>query len=134
MVCEDQKSWRRYGVEFGGAMALYTICVPVTVMISERYEPEGGAALAVAMIPVIPTMLAFWAFMRQFWRVDELQRRVVSEAVVVAAAVVGFGSFALGWVAAVAGWEMETGALLWVLPALIMVWGVAMFFVKRRYS
>jgi hypothetical protein len=124
---------RQYLVEFGGAMTLYTLAVPVTVILTNRYEPQGAAAVAVALIPVIPTLLALWAFLRQFWRVDELQRRIVSEAMVVSAVVVGLGTFALGWVLAV----MEIafpGALLWVMPALIAVWWPAMAFVRRRYS
>ncbi len=127
------RPWRRYFIEFGGAMLLYSVSVPLTVILEDRLEPQGAQALAIAMIPVIPTLLALWAFLRQFWRMDELQRRVVSEAMVIAALVVGLGSFALGWVLAVMGAGVPV-PLLWVMPALIGVWGVAMIFVKRRYS
>jgi hypothetical protein len=131
--CEG-RNWRRYLIEFGGAMALYTASVPLTIILAQRYELQGAEALAAAMIPVVPTLLALWAFLRQFWRMDELQRRIVSEAMVVAALVVGLGTFALGWVLTVTDAILPVAAtLIWVLPAMIAVWGVAMFFVKRRY-
>jgi hypothetical protein len=132
--CEG-RNWRRYLIEFGGAMVLYTASVPAAIVLANRYEPQGTAALAVAMIPVVPTLLALWAFLRQFWRMDELQRRVTSEAMVVAALVVGLSSFALGWILAVTEADVpgDAATLLWIMPALIGIWGVAMFFVKRRY-
>lgn len=135
MAGREERHGRRYLIEFGGAMALYTASVPVAVVLANRYQPQGAAALAVAMIPVVPTLLALWAFLRHFWRMDELQRRVTSEAMVIAALVVGLGSFALGWVLNVTEADLLGGAatLLWILPALIAVWGIATVFVKRRY-
>lgn len=118
-------------------MALYSVSVIVTAHLYNRFEPEGTAALALAMIPMVPTLLALWAFLRQFWRTDELERRIVAEAVLIAAGVVGFLSFALGWAMALLqpGGEMLTYLpLLLFLPAMIMVWGVALPFVRRRYQ
>jgi hypothetical protein len=125
---------RQYLREFGSAMVVYSLSVPLTVMLVDRYQPEGAAAFAVAMIPVVPTLLALWAFLRQFWRMDELQRRVVSEAMVISAGFVGFITFAYGWLQAVMELPAPPLAYLWVLPSLIAVWGVALPFMGRRYS
>lgn len=124
---------RRYAVEFGAAMLLYSASVPLTVILEDRLEPQGALALGVAMIPVVPTLLALWAFLRQFWRMDELQRRISAEAMVVSALIVGLSTFAFGWVQGVMRLPNPPMSLIWVLPALIGVWGVARCFIVRRY-
>lgn len=140
MADGETRKWRRYSVEFGGASVVYTVAVFATVRLNDWLEPRGASAAALAMIPVAAALLMLWAFLRQFWRMDELQRRVASEAMVVAALTVGLASFALGWAVAVmkASLPGPTGLwvamLLWIIPvAMICVWSVAMVFVKRRY-
>lgn len=133
----EKRNWRRYTIEFGAAMTLYVVSVIVTVRLYDRFEPQGAAALGLAMIPMVPTLLALWAFLRQFWRLDELQRRVVAESLVVAAGIVSFGSFAAGWVLVImqpAHPVFHFVPLLLVLPALIGVWWPALYFVGRRYA
>lgn len=138
-IARDMKrgGWRRYLIEFGVASGAYGVTVPLSIFLVQRTALEGAAAVAAGMLPVVPALLMLWAFLRQFWRMDELQRRVVSEAMTVAAGVVGFVSFALGWALLVArpphpglGYFL----LLMVLPAMILVWGLALVFVGRRYK
>lgn len=136
MACGEWRKWRRYMVELWAASALYGAAVFATVWVHERYAPQGAWALGLAVIPVIPALLMLWAFLRQFWRMDELQRRVVAEAIVVTAGVVGFGSFALGWVIVIvqpAHPVFHFLPLVMVLPAMCAVLGPALVFVKRRY-
>ena len=59
--------------------------------------------------------------------VDELQRRMQSEAMLIALATVGFSSFAWGFLEEWA--QFPHIPLIWVLPAIIAVWGVAVAFV-----
>lgn len=137
MAHDERRNWVRYTIEFGGAMALYSVSVFVTVWLHDRYTPQGGAALGLALIPMVPTLLALWAFLRQFWRMDELQRRAVSEAIVIVAGVVGFVSFALGWMIVIvqpAHPVFQFLPLVMVLPIMCAVFGPALFFVKRRYQ
>jgi phosphate/sulfate permease len=64
--------------------------------------------------------------------VDEFQRRIQSEAITISAGVVGFGSFAYGFLEEWAGFPHLP--LIWVLPALIGVWGAAACVIRLRYK
>ena len=69
---------RRYVREFGAAMAFYAVTVIAAGRFYDTNDPEGAVALALALAPMIPSMLALWVFLRHNWKMDELQRRVVS--------------------------------------------------------
>ena len=74
------------------------------------------------------------AYLTVLGKMDELQRRIQSEAILIAAGVVGFGSFAYGFLEGAKVLPSIPGALLWILPAMIAVWGLALPYVSRRYS
>jgi hypothetical protein len=71
---------KRYLKEFGAAMAGYTVMVPlsITLLRGHQHTPLG---YVIAFLPIIPSALALWAFMRMFRGLDELQRRIQLEAV-----------------------------------------------------
>lgn len=71
---------KRYLREFLSAMAAYSIIVPISVRILRGHE-HTPLGYAIAFLPIIPSALALWAFMRMFRGLDELQRRIQLEAV-----------------------------------------------------
>jgi hypothetical protein len=56
---------KRYLKEFGGSMAAYAVMVPVS-----RWRLRGHEhtlqGYGIAFLPIIPSVLALWAFMRMF--------------------------------------------------------------------
>lgn len=114
---------RRYLVHFGGAMAAYTVVLMLSVMALDRYELSAPAAAAVALAPVVPVLYALHAFIVAFREADEFHRRVISEAIIWAAGLVGFVSFAWGFLEVAI--EVPAIPYIWVLPALIGTYGVA---------
>jgi hypothetical protein len=65
---------------------------------------------------------------------DELQRRIDGEAAIIAACLVGLGTFAYGLAQAALGAKSQpTVWALWIGPCLIGVWGIAKTFLVRRY-
>src|SRR6202035_2258815 len=71
---------KRYLKEFGGAMAAYSAMVPTSIWLLRGHE-HTPLGYAIAFLPIIPSALALWAFMRMFRTLDELQRRIQLEAV-----------------------------------------------------
>ena len=63
---------------------------------------------------------------------DEFHRRVISEATLIAAIVVGLGTFTYGFIQGALDWpDIPT---IWIMPSLIAVQGVATFIVRRWYQ
>ncbi|PKM02076.1 MAG: hypothetical protein CVV15_13815, partial [Gammaproteobacteria bacterium HGW-Gammaproteobacteria-5] len=65
---------------------------------------------------------------------DELQRRIDLEAIAIASIGVGLGSLSLALLIVARVWDVSgRSALLWVLPALSLSYGLARYWVARRY-
>lgn len=123
---------KRYNRNFLFWMAIYAVTVIATSAIQDRVDLPIAARIPLALAPVLPTLMALREFII-FWRaMDEVQARINAEAILIAAGVVGFGSFAWGWVEL---WmEVPFIPMIWILPALIGAWGIARVFVSRRYQ
>ena len=121
---------KRYLIEFGGAMAAYTVLVPLSMWMLHGHE-HTALGYCLAFLPIIPSFFALLAFLRFFRGLDELQRRIQLEAVVL--------SF-LGTCFITLTWAFQQNAGLprfdvsWVAPPLIALWGIGVGIAKRRYE
>ena len=123
---------KRYTRRFLFWMLIYSIAVIVTTGLLDGLDLPPPARVGFALLPVLPTLMALREFIIFFRAMDEVQARINAEAILIAAGVVGFGSFAWGWVELWMDWPFVP--MIWILPALIAAWGVARIFVSRRYS
>ncbi|MGY6627423.1 MAG: hypothetical protein ACXIVL_02815 [Oceanicaulis sp.] len=123
---------KRYTVWFLFWMMMYSAVLIGGTIAHNRLDLDGLAALAVAVAPVLPTLMALREFVIFLRAMDEVQARIQSEAILIAAGVVGFGSFAWGFVESRV--EVPDVSLIWILPAMVAVWGLALPFVSRRYK
>jgi hypothetical protein len=121
---------KRYLKEFGASMAAYSIMVPVSIRLLKGHE-HTPLGCAIAFLPIIPSVLAMWAFMRMFRGLDELQRRIQLEAV-------AFSFLATCLITLTWAFQQNAGLprfdVSWVAPLLIMLWGVGLGIAKRRYE
>jgi hypothetical protein len=90
------------------------------------------AIIAVALAPLLPALMMLRAYATFLSRIDEFQRRIQTDAILISAAIVGFGSFAYGFLEEWAGFPHLP--LIWVFPALIGFWGLAACIVRLRYK
>jgi hypothetical protein len=123
---------RRYMGNMAVACVLYTIFVFAGAY-ATRIEgvPHWGLVLA-ALAPLLPALLMLRAYAIFLNGIDEFQRRVQTDAMLISAGVVGFGSFAYGFLEEWAGFPHLP--LLWVFPALIGIWGLAACVLRLRYK
>lgn len=124
---------RRYLGEFLPAMLGYVLAVPVSLLLLLNVPMASALKVPVALLPMLPALLALRAVLRHLRRLDELERRVQVEAIGVASLLVGMGTFALGFLQNVQLLPAPPGLMLWVFPAMIAVWGVAVAVITRRY-
>lgn len=131
---EQMEAGKAYGREMAFASLLYAGALIGCVYVARHLVLPQWASAALAISPVAPVLLMLRAYLRFLNRVDEFQRRIQTEAMLAAAGIVGFACLTYGFLEAFAGFPAIPGALLFVFPAMIGVWGVAQVFVRKRYQ
>jgi len=113
---------RSYFTELSAAFLLYAaILIPSIIWL--RANPEASGRWAVALLPVLPVLLVLWAVLRFVFRVDELGRRMATEALAAAFAgsavlVITAGLLEVGGVPRISPWGIWLGmAAMWALAA-----------------
>ena len=122
---------RRYMREFFPAMAGYV----VLLFVSQALLRHAGALplrVLVVLLPVVPIVFVVRAMVRLVLASDELERRLQLEAISIASLSVGLLSFAAAFLRG-AGLLPIDNALMLVLPALFAAYGIANWFVRRRF-
>jgi hypothetical protein len=138
MSCEVpdnmKEAGRRYTVRMLGTGLLYMAVVFVAVWVirhSGLQLPQWTVVL-ISLTPVIPALVMMRVYLTFVRQMDEFNRRIQSEAWLISAGLVGFGTFTYSFLEEWAHFPRLD--LVWVFPALIAMWGLATFFVKRRYQ
>jgi hypothetical protein len=136
MVCEPtpesaKPAKRRYARDMAIAGAIYVALVFGGALAIRYLHPPQWALIVLALLPIAPALMMLRAYMVYVNALDEFQRRMQSEAMLIATAVVAFGTFAYGFLEDWAGFPHVS--LLWVFPALSFVFGVARIVIRRRY-
>jgi hypothetical protein len=137
MVCEPvsesaKLAKRRYQREMAAAAAVYVGVVFAAAFAIRNFDPPQWLAILAALAPVAPALMMLRAYLVYSRALDEFQRRLQTEALIVAAAVVVFGSFAYGFLEEWA--EFPHVPLIWVFPAFSVVFGLAHILIRRRYK
>ena len=124
-----QFSTRQYFVELFGAFGIYAVVLFATIGRVGDAEP-GLIKMALALAPVLPLILVFWAIMRAYYRSDEMHKRILTEAF-------AMGAMIFGWLLIIWGFAENGGApqipMVFVAPLLIGFWGLSMPIVMRKY-
>ncbi|MEO1039225.1 MAG: hypothetical protein AAFX09_06735 [Pseudomonadota bacterium] len=123
---------KRYTRWFLFWMVVYSVAVLGSSSINDRFDLADPVRLALALIPVAPALFALREFVIFLRSLDEVQSRIQSEAILIAAGMVGFTSFAWGFAELWMDWPRLP--VIMILPALIAAWGLALPLVSRRYK
>jgi len=109
----EREAKRKSATEMTVAMALYAVVLVVSIKYGRPMEPGTARTLAL-MAPVIPLLLAVWAIVRQFGRMDEFVRQRSLESFAIAGGITAAITFSYGF--------LETAGY----PKLSMfaVWGI----------
>ncbi|KAA5804602.1 hypothetical protein F1654_00915 [Alkalicaulis satelles] len=123
---------KRYSMRFIALMMIYSLAVVGVTYFLRQLDPSGPVRVMLALAPVLPALLALREFII-FWRaMDEVQARIHAESLLIAAGVVSFASFSWGFLESWA--DAPAISVIYVLPAMALVWGVAVIFVSRRFK
>lgn len=125
---------RRYQRAMWPAMVVYALLLSASIWwIRQGIEPVALRA-AVAVMPLLPLLFFLRAALRYLREVDELQRRIETEAIGVASLLVSMLYFAAGLLEKAKVFAIDAGAaMLWVFPLLCLTYGIAKMRLTRRY-
>ncbi len=130
------KDWRknilRYNIQLGLVLLTYMVLLVGINLIDARFELLDWQRVALSCLPVLPAIALIFVVLRYVRTMDEVWQKIVTESALISAAIVGIGTFTLGFIEEVI--DLPGEILIWVWPTMIMTHGIAMCFVRLRYS
>jgi hypothetical protein len=91
----------------------------------------NAAQIIVGLAPVVPIIFMILSFLKYLNSIDELQQRIQLLAIGFAAGVTSLLTFSYGFLENVG---FPPISLLWVFPVMILLWGLGLAFISRRYQ
>ena len=137
MVCEPmsetgKQARRRYVRDMAISGALYVVFVFAAALAIRLLPLSQWALIVLSLLPVAPALLMLRAYLVHLRAMDEFQRRLQSEALIVATGIILFASFAYGFLEEWA--DFPHVPLIWVFPAFAFVFGFTHLVIRRRYK
>lgn len=120
---------KRYLIEFGSSMLMYSLMLFASIWFIESY-PDSEHRVWVALLPVLPAILAVIAVIRGLKQLDELQIRVQLTSFAVSFALVGLSTFTYGFLQNIG---FPPLSFILIFPYMIAVWGITTPIVMRLY-
>ena len=125
---------QRYQREFWPAMAAYIAIMFLLWPLLPRVHDHALLEIALALLPVLPVLFVVRAMVRLVLGSDELEQRIHLIGLAVAATVVSTLSLAGGFPAAAGVVKLDGAILIWIWPALVVVYAVGRGWASRRYG
>ncbi len=129
-----QPAGRRYIRALWPIMIGYSISVFLSVWLIKRGIESVPLRALVAVLPALVLVLMMRAALRYLREIDELQRRIETEAIGIASLLVSVLYFAGGLLQKAKVIDIDAAAaMIWVFPSLCAVYGIAKMVLTRRY-
>lgn len=122
---------RRYLREFFPAIAAYVVLLFIAIALLD-FVHSTALTIVVALLPVLPMVWLMRAVMHFLMDSDELEQKQQLQAIAIAAMCVGLLSFAAAFLRRADVLPLDN-ALMWVLPAMFAIYGIAMAWLRRGY-
>lgn len=117
------------------AMMIYAAVFLVSTFVSVRLTNQGPSSawwrIPLALVPLIPIFFALRAFLRFFFRLDELQRRIQLEALALSFGVTCLVTWAYGLLEDVG---LPDVSWIWIPPIMLVLWDISVRIASRRYQ
>lgn len=124
---------RRYLREFWPPMVAYVAIMFLLWPLLPRVHNEWLKML-LALLPVVPVLFVVRAMIRLVLGSDELEQRIHLIGLAIAATVVSALSLGVGFLAAAHVISLDGSILIWVWPALVVLYALGRGWATRRYG
>ena len=129
-----QPAGQRYLRAMWPIMIGYALTLFVSIWSIKRGIESVPLRAVVAVLPALPIVLLMRAALRYLREIDELQRRIETEAIGIASLLLSVLYFAGGLLQLAKVIDIPAGvAMIWVFPLLCLVYGIAKMVLARRY-
>ena len=129
-----QPAGRRYLRALWPALIGYSLALFASIFLIRRGIESVPLRGLVAVLPVLPIGWMMLAALRYLREIDELQRRIETEAIGAASLLVSLLYFAGGMLQRAKVIDLDAGvAMIWVFPLLCATYGIAKMVLTRRY-
>ena len=116
------------------ALVAYSLALFASIWLIKQGIASVPLRAVVAVLPVLPIALMMGAGLRYLREIDELQRRIETEAIGIASLLVSLLFFAGGLLQKAQVFDVDAGvAMIWVFPLLCAIYGIAKMILTRRY-
>jgi len=137
MVCEPASETaryarRRYMREMAVAAVLYVGLVLAAAFVIRNLDTPQWVRIILSLLPVAPALMMLRAYLTYLNALDEFQRRLQTDALLISAGIVMFGSFAYGFLEEWA--DLPHLPLIWVFPLFAFIFGIAHGIIRHRYN
>ena len=124
---------KQYLREFIYSMIAYILTLIPSIMLISFFAdyPLNLAIIVAALAPVVPVVFMIYFFLRYLSRIDELQQRIQLLAIGFAAGTTSMLAFSYGFLENVG---FPPISLMWVFPVMVVLWGIGLAFISRRYK
>jgi hypothetical protein len=122
----------RYLREFVLAVIAYVIAI-VAANSLLPYFPlyRSPWAIPISLLPIIPVIFILRGIVKLLLNSDELQQRIQLLAIGFAAGMTGLLTFSYGFLENIG---MPRFSAIWVLPLMVVLWGIGLAYFSRRYQ
>ncbi len=125
---------RRYIRAMWPIMVGYSAALFLSIWLIKRGIESVPLRALVAVLPALAIVLLMRAALRYLREIDELQRRIETEAIGIASLLVSVVYFAGGLLQKAKVVDIDAAAaMIWVFPLLCAVYGIAKMILTRRY-
>ena len=129
-----QPASKRYFRAMWPILIGYSATLYLSITLIKRGIESLPLRALVAVLPALPLVLLVVAALRYLRGIDELQRRIETEAIGIASLLVSMAYFAAGLLEKAKVFSVDAGAaMIWVFPLLCGVYGIAKMALTRRY-
>lgn len=128
-----KRAFRRYNVELGVSMVAYMAAMFVSrsLLHGSMRHADRSWQVAVALMPLLPAIVAFAAIVRVIRGVDERLHRMFVDSLAIAGGITALLAVTYGLIE---GDLFPPLSAWWTYSTFMLSWLVVSFFVRRRYQ
>jgi len=111
---------KKYLIRFIAGMVGYGFMLPFAIFISKKIQAGILIKILLALLPVIPFLLAMYAYIANMKTMDEMWRKIQIDALIITTMITIAASFSMGMLQVMN--VMKTFSVFYLFPFMMMVW------------